>query len=151
MHDTSGAWSDEEQRGTHPTLPYDLLPELADVIERQWREHKRLAAGGVLSPCVFKRQGERIRSIRGAWIAACEKVGCPRILPHDFRRTAVRNLVRVGVPEKIAMSITGHKTRSVFDRYAIVDEAMLREGAEKLTLHYEAQAKSERKVVPLDR
>lgn len=60
-------------------------------------------------------------------------------VPHDFRRTAVRSLVRAGVPEHIAMQHTGHKTRDIFDRYDIVSERDLTEGVAKLATFHAMQ------------
>ena len=65
---------------------------------------------------------ESVRKIDAYWRDACRKAKVPHRLLHDCRRTAARNLIRAGVPERIAMLLTGHKTRAVFDRYNIVNE-----------------------------
>jgi integrase len=101
-------------------------------------------------PYVFHRNGQQIKDFRSVWNTACRETGLgygyrlntkyvikwedeykqgPTI--HDFRRTATRNLIRSGVSENVAMKITGHKTRSVFDRYNIVTPDDLKIAAEK--------------------
>jgi integrase len=80
-----------------------------------------------------KRAGERRREFRKAWAAACTAAGVPGMLRHDFRRTAVRNMERRGVPRSVATKLTGHKTEAVFRRYAIVSDADLKEAALRVT------------------
>jgi len=72
------------------------------------------------------------RSFRRAWRIACESSGVPGRFFHDFRRTAVRNLERAGVPRAVAMALVGHKTESVYRRYDIVAESDLAQGVKKL-------------------
>jgi hypothetical protein len=87
---------------------------------------------GQIIPWVFcKPNGKPIRQIRPAWSKARTASGINRI-PHDFRRTAVRNLERAGVPRAAAMKMVGHKTEYIYRLYSIVDHAMLTLGAEKL-------------------
>ena len=112
---------------------FPLIPELRAVLEAQ-RERTRAVERetGRIVPWVFHRGGRPIKDFRKAWSTACRRAGVPGRILHDFRRTAVRNLERSGVPRSAAMAMTGHLTESVYRRYAIVDEAMLREAGDKL-------------------
>jgi len=112
---------------------FPLTQELRELLEAQ-HEHtlKLQREEGKVIPWVFHRKGKPIGDKRKAWNTACEKAGVPGRIPHDFRRTAVRSLVRAGIPERVAMTMTGHKTRAVFERYNIVSEGDLDMAAEKL-------------------
>ncbi len=79
------------------------------------------------------RQGVQIKSFKTAWKNATQAANLPGRIPHDFRRTAVRNLEKAGVSRSVAMKLTGHLTESVYGRYAIVSESDLIEGVEKLS------------------
>ena len=131
----------ETKSGKGRTLPFNAVPVLRELLDRQ-REYTRAVERrtGQLVPWVFHREGRQIKSIRQGWRTACKKAGFIGKIPHDFRRTAIRNMVRAGIPEKVAMAITGHETRSVFDRYNIVAGADLHDAMGKLAAYHDERA-----------
>ena len=123
------AW--ETKNGEARTIP--LVPELREMLAAQKARFPN-------NPLVFcDESGEAIKSLTRPWAAACKTAGLvdatgkPTKLFHDCRRTGVRNLVRAGVPEKVVMAVSGHKTRSIFDRYNIVSESDMQDAAAKLS------------------
>ncbi len=127
---------EETKNGEPREIP--LTGELFAVLERR-------RAADYPGPWVFSRSGKRIVNFYTSWKSACERarLGDDARLLHDLRRTGVRNLIRAGVPEKVAMLISGHKTRSVFDRYHIVQGSDLKEAMQKLERHLSRPKKGE--------
>lgn len=140
----------EESKNGKPRL-VPLEGELWQIIERRWTARQILTPDGVtLASLVFHRNGLPIGDIRKAWASACKAAGAVGRLFHDLRRTAIRNMVRAGVPERVAMEISGHKTRSIFDRYNIVSENDLRQAVQKTQAHL-ATLPKERTVLPFQK
>ncbi|MBV9180240.1 MAG: tyrosine-type recombinase/integrase [Acidobacteria bacterium] len=110
-----------------------------------------LSRGQIESPkCVwlFSRNGQPVKDFKADWKQACEKAGVPELLFHDLRRTAVRNMIRAGVPEKIAMLISGHKTASMLWRYNITDARDIKDAGKRTERYLEAQRGQEHAHLP---
>jgi integrase len=116
------------------------LPIYGEMLDATAQQVEAIARDYPHCPWLSHRRGNRIISIRVAWDSACKAVGLPDLLFHDLRRSAVRNMVRAGIPEKVAMKISGHKTRSVFDRYNIVDNRDIEDAGKRMEEFFRRQA-----------
>jgi hypothetical protein len=137
-----------------------LLPltgELAAIIKRA-KARRRLDCSSI-----FHHNVKPIGSFRKAWKTACVAAGLGRfiedekgkkkyegLIVHDLRRSCVRHLIQAGVGEKLAMQLTGHKTRSVFDRYNIVSDADLQEASERQQAYLAKQKQEPTTVTPMN-
>ena len=102
-----------------------LMADLLTIVER------RVKARRLDCQYIFHRNGKHMGEFRKVWRRACEEAGVSGKLFHDFRRSAVRNMVRAGVNPDIARQISGHRTPAIFSRYNIIDEADLRRAIEQ--------------------
>jgi hypothetical protein len=131
---------------------FPFTVRLREIIEQQLERTKALEKStGRIIPWLFHRSGKPIKTFRRSWLTACVKAGLgtevrssngklikkiATRIPHDFRRTAVRNLERAGVSRSDAMKMVGHKTEAIYRRYAISDERSMKEAASKLDEFY---------------
>ena len=121
---------------------FPLLPELRSVLETQRERTSTIAeATGRIVPMDLPPRWQPIKTLYRSWKTACKKAGVAGRIMHDFRRTAVRNLERAGVPRSDAMAMVGHVTESIYRRYAISDETSLRESGAKLAALHQAERK----------
>jgi hypothetical protein len=116
-----------------------LTPALRELLAEQLARVRDLERRtGRIVPHLFPylsgrvRAGQRRRDFRKRWLKATKQAGCPGRLRHDFRRTAVRSMERAGIPRSVATKLTGHRTETVYRRYAIVSDGDLQEAARRL-------------------
>ena len=105
--------------GNPRVFPFGLAPSLKTSLQKRWAERDGLY--------VFHREGKPlgVGAVRSAWKRACKRAGLVGRLLHDLRRSAARDFRRAGVSEGEIMRLCGWETRSMFDRYNIIDEADL--------------------------
>ena len=134
----------EENAKNNRASSLRITGALVDVIRRA------ADARDLRCPAVFQRWGQPVGDFRKPWRHALRAVGLDeKTRVHDLRRSCARNLVRAGVSENIAMAITGHKTRTMFDRYNIVAESDLEAAMEKVSAYVAGRSNEKPKVVAL--
>jgi integrase len=120
---------------------FPFTPDLAAIFrEQRAKVHQVEKRLGKVIPHVFcwidstrsRIPGSPIKDFRASWKAACRAAGVPGLLFHDLRRVAVREFEQAGIPRSVAMKLTGHRSESVYRRYAIVSDADLRVAVERL-------------------
>ena len=102
--------------GRPRVFPFGLAPALKTLLDARWASREGLY--------VFHRDGQPlgVGAIRSAWKRATKRAGVPGRLVHDLRRSAARDFRRAGVSEGEIMQLCGWETRTMFDRYNIIDE-----------------------------
>jgi integrase len=119
----------------HRTIP--IYGDMVSVMRRQKAERDEKYPA--LEWLFHDGTGKRLKTFAKAWASAHKRAGLDKRLFHDLRRSAIRNMVRAGIPEKLAMAISGHKTRHVFDRYNIVTDKDLANAGSMLTQYLSTQ------------
>lgn len=130
-----------------------MLTAISEAQKAKQLKVKPLRVPAAIALHVFQISGKPVGAFRKQWKTACHKAAIPgtivepvkkggkpgavKVLKpgrifHDLRRSAVREFVKAGMSEAAAMKLSGHKTRSVFDRYNVVSEADLRDAVAKL-------------------
>lgn len=119
--------------------PEGRLTSLGELLARRWAARVFGPEGAPgLSRFVFHVNGRRVWSSSATWREAAKAAGLPGRLFHDYRRSAVRDMIRAGVSQTVAMSVTGHKTVAVFARYNITSDDDKRVAVERLAQHRRA-------------
>jgi integrase len=138
----------DSKNGDGRVIP--LAGQLLALIEKRWaaRQFSDWRGEPGVAAFVFHRQGNRIGNFRGKWNRAAEKAKIPGKLFHDLRRTAVRDMIRAGVPQAVAQTISGHRTGAVFSRYNITSAEDKIEALRRRESYLESRD-SKPKVVPL--
>lgn len=130
-----------------------IVGPLKKILER------RMARRVEGCPLIFHRDGRSLHADHGGlrvwcyslWRRACAEVGLPDLLPYDLRRSAIRNLIAVGVPQVVAMAISGHRTTSTFRRYAIVDTSDIEGAFRRVDKYGQQQANREKRRTNTDK
>jgi len=118
-----------------------LIPLVKEVVEVLWQCKQQVLHHYPSCRWVCHYRGNRLLAVpTKSWRKACDRVGLKGKLFHDLRRTAVRNMVRAGISERVVMEISGHRTRSVFDRYNVVSGSDLLDARTKLETDHSVPA-----------